>query len=117
MLTEQQQRSLDLLDKYLKETPKEEIQVGIDAVSKLKFAGPTVKEYFDNFHTAFSFGFPEKEYVFNEIKKEEIAKEQVPLFSFFSTKSEELLIVTKRKIARYNPISSKHLRNNQYHYV
>ena len=53
MYTKQQQRSLELLEKYFEETPEEEIQAAIDVVSNMKFAGPTVKEYFDNFHLAF----------------------------------------------------------------
>ncbi len=102
MLTAQQQRSLDLLDKYLKETPREEIQAGIDAVSKMKFAGPTVKEYFDNFHTAFSFGFPEREYVFNEVKKEDIVKKQELDFAIYSSKIAKSFVTVKEKIAHYN---------------
>ena len=70
MLTKQQQRSLELLEEYFKETPAEEIQAGIDAVSKMKFGGPTVREYFDNFHLAYSSDSLEEEDSLNKNMKQ-----------------------------------------------
>lgn len=53
MFTLEQQQSLDWIDKYLAETPPEVIQAEVDRISNLQFEGPTVAEYFDNFHKAF----------------------------------------------------------------
>lgn len=53
MFTIQQQQSLAWLQQYLAETPKEVIQAEIDAITAMQFEGPSVKDYFQNFHKAF----------------------------------------------------------------
>ena len=45
----QHKKSLELLDKYFKETPKEEIQKTMDEINEMEFDGHTVEEYFDSF--------------------------------------------------------------------
>ena len=118
MYTERQQKSLELLKEYFDDTPEEEIQEGIDYIKSLKSAGPTVKEYFDNFHTAFTFGFPEREYVFNKVNFEK-PKESNKIFQL--TELQILFRTNKRDTKKdkiiYNIISSVNSHVNQYGYV
>lgn len=48
-------KSLELLDKYLAETPSEEIQAKIEEYDKMEIEGPTLEEYLNSFNQAFEF--------------------------------------------------------------
>jgi hypothetical protein len=43
----QTEKSLRLLQKYLDETPQEEIDAEIAKIEAMNFGGPTIDEYFD----------------------------------------------------------------------
>ena len=43
---DQYKKSLELLDKFLRETPREELEKMISEIDKLNIEGPTISEYF-----------------------------------------------------------------------
>lgn len=45
---------LDLLDKFFKETPKDEIEKTLNSIKELSIEGPTVDQYFRDFENIFS---------------------------------------------------------------
>jgi hypothetical protein len=53
MFSEVQKKALAQLERYFTETPAEVIQAEIDAISRINFPGPTIDEYFMNFHKSF----------------------------------------------------------------
>jgi hypothetical protein len=53
------EKSLEKLDKYLNETTDEEIKRKLEKYDRLRFNGPTLEEYYNQFSSAFKFYEPD----------------------------------------------------------
>ena len=111
-MTKRQKKSLELLEEYFRETPAEEIQAGIDAVSKIKSSGSTVKEYFDNFHLAFVYPFAKEEYYQEQTDsvkndKEHTMKQKIAAPK--NSKEQKLLAEVKHLVQREDPSAQVYL--------
>lgn len=48
-------KQLELLRKFIADTPKDELKEYLEKFDKMNFGGPTVEEYFKNFNKSFNF--------------------------------------------------------------